>query len=344
MSRPKILAIQFKYLGDAVFITPALMALKQQYPEAEIQILVAEEVAPLFMHLPWIKKVWAFPRTRGKAQFSKSWPFVRDLRREQFDRSVDFGGNDRGAILSWLIGAKIRLAPLQAQPSFLQRLAYTQTISVSTLPVSWVKRHLQMLTLAWQTPELAFVQMSIAADPALSIKAKDLLQNHRIICHIGTSQPKKEWPINRWQEFYKRASDAGFKLAFSAGTNERERDLLADLKTLEPDIFVLPALTNLALFLAVLKEADVVIVGDTGPLHFAAALGVKVIGLFGTEDSVRHAAPIYASHQLILGTTCTCTQSLAHFKTCQSQTSCMASISADSVLDLLKKQPLEVGV
>jgi ADP-heptose:LPS heptosyltransferase len=337
MNSPKILAIQFKYLGDAVFITPALMALKQQYPEAEIHILVAKEVAPLFIHLPWIKRVWAFPRTRGKAKISESWPFVRNLRREKFDRSVDFGGNDRGAILSLLIAAKTRLAAIQSEPNWLKKLAYTQTIPSSILPISWVKRHLQLLKLAWQTFEPASVQMSIAADPALSITAKDLLQGHLIICHIGTSQPKKEWPVHRWQDFYNLARKSGYKLAFSAGTNERERDLLAELKALEPEIFTLPPLTDLALFLAVLRAAELVIVGDTGPLHFAAGLGVKVIGLFGTEDSVRHAAPIYDSHQRIFGNTCTCTQDQARFTTCQSASSCMASISADCVFDLLQK-------
>ena len=337
MNRPKILAIQFKYLGDAVFITPALLAIKQQYPDSEIHVLVAKEVAPLFIHLPWISTVWAFPRARGKVNISESWPFVRDLRREKFDRSVDFGGNDRGAILSLLIGAKTRLAAIQIQPNLLKKLAYTQTTPSTILPESWVKRHLQLLKHAWQTPEPITDEMMIAADPMLSLSAKNLLQDHPIICHIGTSQPKKEWPVHRWQEFYQLASNAGYQLAFSAGTNEREQGLLAELKILEPEIFALPPLLDLALFLAVLKEAAIVIVGDTGPLHFAAGLGIKVIGLFGTEDSVRHAAPIYGSNQRILGETCTCTQNLAHFTNCQSQSSCMASISADRVFELLQK-------
>lgn len=338
LGKPKILAIQFKYLGDAVFITPALRALKQQYPESEIHVLVAKEVAPLFAHLSWIDKVWAFPRTRGKAKISESWPFVSALRKERYDRSVDFVGNDRGAILSLLIGARIRLAPIKYHPTLLQKLAYTQTIETQSLPISWVNRHLQMLELSWQTPPTESKYMSIESDPALKKTAKNILKNHTIICHLGTSQPKKEWPVYKWHEFYQLASKAGYKLAFSAGTNDRELGLLVGLKELAPEIYALPAMTDLSLFLAVLKQAKVVISGDTGPLHFAAGLGVKVIGLFGTEDSVLHAAPIYGRNELIQSSLCTCLNELAQFPICQSNTSCMATISAGRVLDMLNNE------
>ena len=54
-SRPeKILALQFKYFGDAVLMTPALRALRGHFPAAEIHLLVPAELAPLFQHLPWL--------------------------------------------------------------------------------------------------------------------------------------------------------------------------------------------------------------------------------------------------------------------------------------------------
>lgn len=336
MPKNKILAIQFKYLGDAVFITPALIALKAQFPDSEIHVLVAQEVAPLFEYSPLITKVWALPRTRGKARLAESWPFVKALRNENFNRSVDFSGNDRGAVLSFLVGAKIRLSPTEGKPSFLQRLAYTQTVSTTTLSVSWVNRHLQMLATAWQTTLPIAPKMLISANHSLVIIAQGILQDHTVICHIGTSQQKKEWPVQRWKEFYQLAYKAGYQLAFSAGANEREQNLLSELKRLEPEIFSLPPLKDLALYLAILSQAKLVISGDTGPLHFASGLGVKVIGLFGTADSVIHAAPIYAAHELVMSIRCTCISDLAHLTSCQSQNSCMGSISAEHVLDTLK--------
>jgi ADP-heptose:LPS heptosyltransferase len=109
-ARPeKILALQFKYFGDAVLLTPALRALREHFPGCDLHALVPEEVAPVLQHLPWLNRVWPMPRRRGSASLGKTWPVLRALRREHFDRSVDFASNDRGAILSFLIGAKRRL-------------------------------------------------------------------------------------------------------------------------------------------------------------------------------------------------------------------------------------------
>lgn len=52
-------------------------------------MLVATEVAPLLQHLPWLTRVWSFPRTRGKARIKDSWPVFRALRREHFVRPQD---------------------------------------------------------------------------------------------------------------------------------------------------------------------------------------------------------------------------------------------------------------
>ena len=108
----KILALQFRYLGDAVLLTPALRAIKEHFADCSLHVLVSEEVIPLLQHLPWLDRVWAFPRKRGSANLRSSWPVIRDLRRERFDCSVDFVGSDRGALVSLLCGARERLAPL----------------------------------------------------------------------------------------------------------------------------------------------------------------------------------------------------------------------------------------
>jgi ADP-heptose:LPS heptosyltransferase len=334
----KILVIQFKYLGDAVFITPAIQALYNQYPDAEIHILVAAEVAPIFKHLSFIKKVWALPRTRGKAKLTESLPFVRTLRKERFDVSVDFVGNDRGGILSLLVGAKSRFSAIERKPTFSQKLAYTRTIQTSSLPTTWVKRHLKMLSILMGTSEIPAPQMLIVANPLLASQAKQLLQDHQTICHLGTSQEKKEWPISHWVKFYELATKAGYKIAFSAGPNEREQNLITELKKALPDAFELPPVNDLAMYLAVLNEAKIVISGDTGPLHFAAGLRKKVIGLFSVHDGVQHYAPIYTKNEVVIGNPCTCTGKLVNFPTCQSSSSCMDSISAEQVFERLKER------
>lgn len=334
----KILAIQFKYLGDAVFITPALEVLHHQYPNAEIHVFVAQEVTPVFDHSPVVKKVWSMPRIRGQVRLSTTLPILRALRREHFDISIDFVGNDRGSLYSLFVGAKQRFAAIDCKPNFFRRLAYTKTAQTTDLPISWVERHLGML--ANLLPTLVDIRsgMMIRSDSKLKEDAIEVLKGHQVICHLGTSQPKKEWPIQRWYEFYQLAKSAGYKMAFSSGPNEREQGLLRELKMLVPDIHQIPSTKDLSLFLAILDQAKVVISGDTGPLHFAAGLGVKVIGLFGTHDSVIHAAPIYKNNEKAVGIVCTCMGEKMRFLTCQSSSSCMNSISSAQVFEILKKQ------
>ncbi|MEI7916696.1 MAG: glycosyltransferase family 9 protein [Methylophilaceae bacterium] len=336
--KTKFLAIQFKYLGDAVFITPALLAIKNASPENEIHLLLPSEVAPLFSHLPWVKKVWILPRKRSRANLLKTLPIIKQLRLEKFDRSVDFGGNDRGAILSLMIGAKDRIASIEQSPTFLQKIAYTKTEKIIKMPASWVKRHLQLLESAWGINNKGSEQTEIASDPSLKDTAQSILEKHTVICHIGTSQEKKEWPIKKWYEFYQLATKAGYSIAFTAGPNEREQLLIKALKQLDENIFSLPSNLDLSLFLAILNQAELLISGDTGPLHFAAGLGKKVIGLFGVEDGVRHYAPIYAKNETIIGKPCTCTGELVHASVCKSLSPCMNSISAEQVFELLKER------
>jgi ADP-heptose:LPS heptosyltransferase len=329
-ARPeKILALQFKYLGDAVFITPALRALKENQPDMELHVLVAAEVAPLLENLPWLKKVWALPRTRGRARLLDSWPLIRALRREHFDRAVDFGGNDRGALLSFFSGAKIRLAAVDRK-KLLQKICYTQTVSTASLPPAWVSRHLQLLA-AWQIPPPKSAHLEIVADPAHAEAAAEILADGTVLCHLGTSQLRKEWPVAQWRKFFQLARAAGLSLAFSAGNNERERGLLAELKKLEPEIFALPPVGDLKLFLAVLQRARLVIAGDTGPLHFAAGLGVPVLGLFGTADSRLRSAPIYSAAQIVTGGDCFCDAKGLHAATCADARPCMAAIPPEKV-------------
>ena len=63
-TRPKLLAILFKYLGDVVVATPALRALHEAFPQSELHVLVPEDAAPLIQNVGWIDRVWRFPRVR----------------------------------------------------------------------------------------------------------------------------------------------------------------------------------------------------------------------------------------------------------------------------------------
>ena len=333
MDSPKILAIQFKYFGDAVMMTPALRAIREHLPQCQLHLLVPEEMSPLFEHLPWLNRVWAMPRKRGRTSLVKTWPIIRTLRQERFDRSVDFASNDRGAIASFLIGAKDRLG-WEKQGGFSGRkFCYTRRVPPKAEEVQ-ESIQLAHLLLGWDIPPPRSFEPEIRADPALAESAKKILPaKQAVVCHVASSQPKKEWPLSHWAKFYRITTNAGYDIVFTTARGEREQALMIELRKFAPDAVILPLIEELPLFLAVLQRARVFISGDTGPLHFAAGLGVPTISLFGPSSRV-HWAPIGRLHQALTGAVCSCD---GHSAICTSPNHCLAAISPEQVLDCLKK-------
>ena len=327
----KILAIQFKYLGDAVILTPALKALKKQLPNIELHVLVAAEIAPLLANLAWLDKVWAMPRKRGKAKLFQSLPFIKALRKEQFNQCVDFGGNDRGALLSLLCGAPVRLGSTSGDHfNLIKKICYTQSVNYENEDVPHFDLHFKLLS-AWGITRPLSLDLEIACNPIFAEAAAKLIPPNTIICHIATSQPKKDWPITHWKKLYDLGVQAGLKLVFSSGINMREQKLLEDFKCLAPDAISLPPISNLDVFLNVLKISRLVIAGDTGPLHFASGLGVPVLGIFAVGNSLTQAAPIYNSDQIIKTQICACYSNFSNLDYCIQAESCMASIKPEAV-------------
>ena len=134
----KILFIQFKYLGDVIFLTPVLKAFKTQFPYSQIHILVSSDVAPLLENLDFIDKVWPFPRVRGEINLIDSLKFLAKLRSHKFDLSLDFEGNDRGSLISRLIKCKYTIGAIRKSSSLLQKTAYSKVIDVSKFPPEYI--------------------------------------------------------------------------------------------------------------------------------------------------------------------------------------------------------------
>jgi heptosyltransferase-3 len=332
----KILAVQFQYLGDAVIMTPALKALKMQYPNTELHVLVAAEVAPLLNHLSWITKVWGMPRQRGKAKLLQSIPFIQALRKEKFNRSVDFGSNDRGALLSLFSGAPIRLGSSDSKKTrYIQRICYSQIVLRKNPSAPYFDLHFELLS-AWNIKRPDSLHLETACNPFDIEALEKILPRNSIICHITTSQPKKDWPITHWAKLHDLARAEGLILTFSAGNNERERNLLSELKKLRSDVQTLPTLAGLNMFLCALKSSRMLICGDTGPLHFAEGLGIKVLGIFAVGNSIKQVAPIYHQDQLICAKSCACETTPSNVDYCQSTQPCMASIPPEAVFIKLK--------
>jgi heptosyltransferase III len=329
VSAPKILAIQFKYFGDTVLMTPSLRALREHFPHGELHVLVPEKIAPLLQSLPWLDRVWPMPHQRGRATLRRAWPVIHALRRERFDRSVNFASNDRGAILSFLAGARQRLGWSEPGGFWGRQFCYNQRITPDN-EVRHESARLARLLAAWDIKP-ASLALEIHADPAQAAKAKELLPPGTILCHLASSESKKEWPLTHWAALHQLAAAAGIRLIFSTGIGTREESLLKDFRRLAPAAPMLEPIPDLALYLAVLQQARAFVSGDTGPLHFATGLGVPTLALFGPSLPARW-APVGPQHRFLTGSSCTC----GNVSVCGSPRHCLAAITPERVFAELR--------
>jgi ADP-heptose:LPS heptosyltransferase len=100
----------------------------------------------------------------------------------------------------------------------------------------------------------------------------------------GARRSDKRWPADRFRELARRlAGEAGAAPLVVWGPEERE---LASAIAGGPATLAPP--TDLDTLLSVLRRASVVVAGDTGPLHLAAALGVPCVGLYGPTSVERN--------------------------------------------------------
>jgi heptosyltransferase III len=327
----KILVINFRYLGDTVVLTPALRAIRERHPGCELHVLVPEETEALLRHLPWLTKLWLMPRRRGRALFKKTWPLIRALRAERFDRSADFSGNDRSAIATFLVGARQRLGFVGPGGFLGRRFCYTQRVPFAPRDRQESLRLTGLLT-AWGIDAPSSLAAEIRTDPALDSSALEILPESKIICNLSSSQPRKEWPLTHWAMLHRMTAATGIELLFCTGVGAREESLLKDFKRLAPMAPILQPVPDIAMYLAVLKRARIFVSGDTGPLHFAAGVGTPTLALFGPTSPVRW-APVGPRHRFLTGSTCSC----GNVSICESADHCIAAIMPEQVFAEINK-------
>jgi len=326
MRKPKILCIQFKYLGDAVVATPILRTIKTHFEGSELHVLVPEAARPLLEHVGWIDRVWSIQRKSDPSSLMSAWPLVRRLRRERFDISIDFAGNDRGAILSRIIGAPTRVGPIAQKGFFFRRRCYTHPVEeMDTNRHETIRTWATTSVLGVPFPEDPFPEIGV--DPGLMEKAEGLLDGTEVICCMSATQPKREWPLENWVRFYEMAGREGVRIGFTVGKGIREDGLLRKAGRMCPDMPLIKAIQPLDLFLAALSRLKGFISPDAGPLHFAAGLGVPTIGIFGPTEG-RRWAPLGEQHQYLQGGLCPCS---GHADRCSHRHHCIRDVTPEAL-------------
>jgi lipopolysaccharide heptosyltransferase II len=290
-----ILLIRLRLVGDVVFTTPAIRALRRRFPGARLTYLVERGAAPVVSDNPDLDEVMVLDHTRGVRRLIDDVRLARLLRRRRFDVAIDFHGGPRSSWLAWVSGARRRIGYTITGRSWM----YTDRVN---RPRELRPRHsvsnqsdlLAPLGLPPLDPVTEPVAMYETADARQQVEemlaaARVPRDAELIVIHVSAGNPFRRWPLEAF---------ARLAAALARGSNRRrivltsgpsESDAAADAArraraSLDPSTAERVLMTEelgLAALRVLVARAALFVGGDSGPLHIAGTTGTPIVAIYG---------------------------------------------------------------
>jgi heptosyltransferase-2 len=288
VSYRKILVRATNWVGDAVMSLPALRALHEKFPEAEISILAKPWVADLYGREPFCHRV--IPYT--PSGIASKVQAARALREENFDCAILLQNAFEAAAVAFLARIPERIGYARDG----RRALLTRAIAVpkrGEIPRHERFYYLELLHRAGileVLPECDMIRLDGAAAARNSgiARYRSLGMGENIVgispgAAYGTA---KQWLPDRFAAAAGRvANDLGGKVAIFGSTAERTLcDFVASACTAPAKNFA--GETTLAEFIDMAAACRVFLTNDSGAMHIASALGVPTVTVFGATDDV----------------------------------------------------------
>lgn len=285
-----ILIVRLGALGDIVHTVPAAAALRTAFPDARIDWLVDARHRSIVDLVTVVDRAVVLERST-----IAGWIDVaRSLRAARYDVALDFQGLMKSAILARASGAPRvlgfsiwHLREKAARPFYSETSSRRQ--SRPDVPDEHViAKNLRLLRVLGIDDAQVRFPFADVESPALS-QVRDAIGADRPFALInpGAAWPNKRWPAERFGEVAAFLRDIrGLPSVVLWGPGE-EGLAGAVVETSEGAARVAPP-TRLADVLALSRAASLMVSGDTGPLHIAAAAGTPTVALFGPTDPYRN--------------------------------------------------------
>jgi len=288
-----ILLIQLGDIGDVVWATPTIRAVKETYPQARVSVLLRETYGTLLEADPHIHKIFEVKRYRGNLikKMKGQIRLLRTLRRERFDLVFDLRSDDRGAFMAFLSGASIRAALMYPHASWRNRL-FTHL----TVPPVLKER---IYGAAEQTLRLVrdFGIDTKDKIPKLWVSEKVKKRAEKLLDGDGITTVSrwitlnpfarwqyKEWEYEKWVQIVDWLwEEYGISTVIVGAPEEREKSINIANKC-RGQIFNLTGKTTLEELAGVLSLSGLHVGVDSAAPHIAAAVGAPTITIYGPTD------------------------------------------------------------
>lgn len=334
----RVLIVRLGALGDVVHTLPVAAALRRRFPEAVIDWVIDDRYAALLDLVPPVDRRIVL-RPRGRPIAAAWMACRRELRRVPYDVVLDVQGLGKSAAVARLSGAR-RVVGFSA-PFLRERWArwlYTETADPGR-PRHVVDRNLGILrALGVEDRDWAF-PLRVPDSPAVDALRRRLDPQAGGCVLIN---PNAAWPTKRW-----RPERYGAVAAHVARVHGRpcvvlwgpgDEDRAAAVVAAADGNALLAPPTDIAELASLLRAGALLVSGDTGPLHLAAALGTPVVGLYGSSDPARN-GPWSPNDEVVSAfSECTCaaqrvrTGRAVHMvRRCRERTGCLDAIAVEQV-------------
>jgi heptosyltransferase-2 len=271
----KILVVNMNYMGDALMTTPALSALRQAYPDAQIDTIVgAGGPAEVLQGNPDLDRV--IPR-QARGSLARCVELFRLLRSGRYTDVIFLPPLPAYAVTAWLVRTPVRVGQSdRGMTPFLTQDLPTHAVHMAdamldTMPVSPELRAGRRLRVAL-TPDDREAARSVLAEAGLS-NARSLLA-----VNLGATRPQKRWFASSFAAALDELEDVSCVLigagADDAALAEKVRTLTKRAKPVN-----LVGRTGVKQLAALLERCDVLLTADSGPMHLATAVGTPTVAL-----------------------------------------------------------------
>ena len=285
----KILVVNTKFLGDLIVSTSGLKKLRNKYPHAEIVLLVRSEYEEVLKNNPNINRIISFDFSiRNKKPFeriSAELSFWRKIRKEKFDVVISLQPGDRIALLAFVSGARIRIAPRKQSFWFL----FNKCVEVYEDTISYLDYYGKIISAFTNEPVNGKPEFFVSKQNELwaeeFLRTNNLKNDDKlIIIHPGASEPTKIWQSKNYAELIEKiSSEKNFKVLIIAGPKE-EKIVQGILEKVKGKNVLFYNSKDVNLTAALIKNAKLFISNDTGTRHLAVALKIPVIALMPDDN------------------------------------------------------------
>jgi lipopolysaccharide heptosyltransferase II len=339
----RILLLRLERIGDLLMSAPAIAAVRQFAPEAEIDLVVGSWNASIARLIPGIDRVETLDASwlaRGSAGggMRALMARARGWRAREYDLAINFEGDIRSHLLVALSGATERAGFTMAGGGPLLTRRFEFDPRQHTTANAWRLVKDTFAALHTNHPDVPAPPFRLQLPALARERAAALVgREARVIAlHASGGRAIKQWPPERFAQAAARVArelDATLVLSGSPG----DRPIVDEVRAKLPDdvaIIDLAGELELPILGAVLERCLVFITGDTGPMHLAAAVGTPTVAVFGPSDPARY-APISTRHRVVrIDLPCApCNRIRLPPQRCQGHTpDCLEGVTVDAVV------------